>query len=315
MISNIDGPVWLPSLPPSFEQFLAPNLQPVPILPAVALLVAVAYLTGAIRLWTHGRRWSVLRTFCFLLGSVLLLVVTGAGIEGYGFTLFSVFMFQQLTLMMIIAPLLVLGSPGTLLLRATPHRGLGRLVLRLAHAGLRSTAASIALHPALLIPFMIFSYFGLYLSGAANILLSTWLGHVVIEIGFLVVGILSAVPLISVDPLPRKTSHAGRLVDTFADMQIHAGFGLVMMLTQYPLVAYFTTAPAAWNIDPVRDQALAGVLAWTYGEVPLLVILIVTMARWAKRDTTRAARVQERTDDETDAYNDYLQRLSSGQSQ
>jgi hypothetical protein len=123
MIANIDGPVWLPSLPPSFEQFLAPNLQPVPILPAVALLVAVAYLMGAIRLWTHWRRWSVLRTFCFLLGSVLLLVVTGAGVEGYGFTLFSVFMFQQLTLMMIIPPLLVSGSPGTLLLRAPPHRG------------------------------------------------------------------------------------------------------------------------------------------------------------------------------------------------
>lgn len=311
---GVDGPVWIPSLPPSLEQFLAPNLQPLPVLPLLALIVAAAYVAGAIRLRTQGRRWSSIRTACFLLGSTLLVVVTGAGIEGYGLRMFSVFMLQQLTLMMVIPPLLLLGSPGTLLLRATPHRGVGRLVLQVALGCLRSRAAKFALHPALVIPLMVLSLFGLYLSGAANVLLRSWAGHVSLEALFLVVGILIAAPLVSADPLPRRTSYVSRLFDAFVEMQLHAGFGLALTLTVTPLVAFFSDAPAAWNVDPVRDQWMAGALAWTYGEVPLLVLLIVTLVRWQRQDTTRAVRAQDRTDAELEGYNEYLRGLHSPRS-
>ncbi|MCI4658463.1 cytochrome c oxidase assembly protein [Cryobacterium zhongshanensis] len=311
---GVDGPVWIPSLPPSLEQFLAPNLQPLPVLPILGLIVAAAYLAGAIRLWTRGYRWSWIRTACFLLGSALLVVITGAGIEGYGLRMFSVFMLQQLTLMMVIPPLLLLGSPGTLLLRATPHRGIGRLTLQAALGCLRSRAAKFALHPVLVIPLMVLSLFGLYLSGAANVLLRSWIGHVSLEALFLFVGILIAAPLVSADPLPRRTSYVSRLFDAFVEMQLHAGFGLVLTLSVAPVVAFFSDAPAAWNVDPVRDQWMAGALAWTYGEVPLLVLLIVTLVRWQRQDTTRAVRAQDRTDAEMEEYNEYLRGLHSPRS-
>lgn len=306
----IVGPVWWPTLPPSFEQLLFAGLQPVPLLPVIALILAVAYTSGAIRMWARGCRWSVIRTACFLLGCLLLFAVTGAGVEGYGLGMFSVFMFQQLTLMMVIAPLLVLGSPGTLLLRATPHRGVGRSVLRLALGGLRSRAARFALHPALVIPLMLLCFFGLYLSGAANVLLRTWTGHILLEIVFLSVGILVTAPLVSSDPLPRRTSYVSRLFDIFIEIQVHAIFGLVMLLSTTPLVDYFVTAaPEAWDVDPVRDQGVAGILAWTYGELPLVVMLIVTLTRWYSQDTTRAAKAQSRNDAEMVEYNEYLRRL------
>ena len=308
---GVDGPVWIPSLPPSLEQFLAPNLQPIPVLPILALIVATAYVAGAIRLWTQGRGWSWIRTVCFLLGSTLLVVVTGAGIEGYGLRMFSVFMLQQLTLMMVIPSLLLLGSPGTLLLRATPHRGAGRPVLQAALGCLRSRAAKFALHPALVIPLMVLSLFGLYLSGVANVLLRSWIGHVGLEALFLFVGILIAAPLVSADPLPRRTSYVSRIFDAFAEMQLHAGFGLALTLTVTPLVAFFSDAPAAWNVDPVRDQWMAGALAWTYGEVPLLVLLILTLVRWRRQDTKLAVRAQDRTDAELEAYNDYLRGIQT----
>lgn len=310
MNTDIDGPVWVPTLPPSYEQLLAPNLQPIPLLPAVALLLAAAYTIGAIRLWTQGRRWSVIRTICFLVGCFILMVVTGAGIEGYGYELFSVFMFQQLTLMMVVPPLLILGSPGTLLLRATPHRGLGRTILGAALGALRSPVARAALHPASVIPLAALSYLGLYLTGAADILLRTWIGHVSLEIAFLCIGILVATPLISADPLPRRTSFVFRVVDTFAEMQIHAILGLVLMLTHTPIIPFFTTTPESWNIDSAIDQSVAGILAWTYGELPLLIILIVTLARWERRDTRQAVTKQARNDAELDEYNEYLRRLS-----
>jgi putative membrane protein len=310
MTADVEGPVWVPSLPPTLEQFLAPNLQPVPLLPILALILAAAYTAGAVRLWTHGRRWSPLRAACFIGGCAFLAVVTGAGIEGYGYELFSVFMFQQLTLMMVIPPLLVLGSPGTLLLRATPHHGLGRITLRVALSALRSPFARFALHPALVIPLVALTYLGLYLTGVADTLLRTWVGHVSLELAFLSIGVLVATPLVSADPLPRRTSFVYRIVDTFAEMQIHAVLGLVLILTLTPIVPFFADVPESWKIDPALDQSMAGVLAWTYGELPLLVILIVTLARWERRDTKQAARLQTQNDAELDDYNAYLGRLS-----
>lgn len=304
------GPAQWPTAPPDFEHFLMPELQPVPVLPAAAILLASIYLVGAIVMWRRGNPWSVIRTACFLLGCIVLLALTGTRIEGYGLGMFSVFMFQQLTLMIFVAPLLALGSPGTLLLRATPRRGVGRVVLRVALCGLRSRAAKLAMHPALVIPLMVLCLFGLYIGGAANVLLQTFAGHLFLEVAFLIVGILVTAPLVSSDPLPRTASHASRVFDIFIEMQVHAAFGLVMLFSTAPFVAHFATAaPDAWNVDPVRDQGVAGILAWTYGEMPLLIMLIVTLTRWQRQDTTRATRAQSRNDLETDAYNEYLARL------
>lgn len=299
-----------PLLPPNFDQFLLPVSPTLPVLPAIAVIIAIAYLAGVVRLRRHGQHWSWLRTACFMLGCVLMAVVTGAGIDAYGQLMFSIFMFQQLALMMVIAPLLVLGSPGTLLLRATPHRGLGNMVLRVALRGLRSRTARFALHPALVIPLMLLCFFGMYVGGVADVVLRSWIGHVLLEVVFLIVGILITAPLVSSDPLPRRTSYPSRLFDIFLEMQVHAAFGLVMLFSLTPVVPYFATAaPESWEVDPVRDQGIAGILAWTFGELPLLAMLIVTLARWQRRDRRRAKRVQRRDDEATDAYNEYLLQL------
>jgi Predicted membrane protein len=256
------------------------------------------------------------RTVCFLLGCSLLFIVMGTGIEGYGYRLFSVFMFQQLTLMMAVPILLVLGSPGTLLLRATPHLGVGRAVLAAGFWGLRGRTFRFLLHPALMIPLFLFTFYGLYLTGLADVLLQTWGGHLALELAFLVTGILFTVPLISVDPLPRKQSHFGRLIDVFAEMPLHAFFGVIVMMATLPLLDYFAIPSAAWNINPVKDQQIAGGLAWGYGELPTVIILIVLLIRWERDDTMQANRATRHADEfgdaELDAYNRRLQKLTRG---
>ncbi len=304
---------WIPTAPPDLLQFLAPNLQPIPVLPVIGTLMAVAYLIGAIRLWRQGRRWSVGRTVLFLSGCLLTIVVTGAGIEGYGFVLFSVFMFQQLTLMMAIPPLLVLGAPGTLLLKATPHDGLGRWVLRAAFAGLRSRISRFLLHPGFTLPLFLLSFYGLYLGGLADIILATWLGHTLLEVLFLAAGILFTIPILSTDPLPRRQSHAGRLMDLFGEMALHAFFGVILMMATAPLVKVFTKPPAEWGIDLLYDQQIAGALSWSYGEFPTVLILLFMLPRWFRDDTARARAADVRADvlgtPELDAYNAYLAQL------
>jgi putative membrane protein len=52
---------------------------------------------------------------------------------------------------------------------------------------------------------------------------------------------------------------------------------------------------------------------WTYGELPVVVILLISLARWQREDTRKAARETQRADLEGDAeledYNAYLRGL------
>lgn len=304
---------WTPDVPPSLLGLLSPVALPFPLLPAVAGALAVAYLAGALRLWTKRRRWPVWRTVSFLFGCVLLAAVTGLGVEAYGYALFSVFMFQQLTLMMAIPPLLVLGSPGTLLLRATPHRGFGLVVLHAAHAGLRSRVARWALSPWVALPLYLFAFYGLYLADFADRILTAPGGHIGLEMGFLVAGILFTIPVLSADPQPARLSHSGRAIDVFAEAALHAFFGVFLMTSTTLLVDSFAASTVALGIDPIHDQGLAGGLAWSYGEAPTLLMLIFVMHRWFRDDTARdaaAARYADaHGDPELDAYNAHLDML------
>jgi putative membrane protein len=261
---------------------LALDLQPIPLIPLLVLGAAVLYFAGAVRLWRKGRRWSVAATVSFLAGCLVTAVVMGAGIEGYGFRLFSAFMFQQLTLMMAVPPLLVLGRPGTLLLRATPHVGLGRIVLKVALWALRSAVGRVLLHPALSIALFLLSFYALYLGSLADRLLSTWGGHVGLEVAFLLAGVLFTVPVLSSDPLPRRQRPWGRAVDMFVEMPLHAFFGVIVMMASAPLVDAFSQPPASWGVNVMSDQAIAGGLAWSYGELPSLVLLLIVFTRWER---------------------------------
>lgn len=304
---------WIPDEAPTLTGFLTPLPQPFPLLPAIGILLAVAYLAGAIQLWRQGRRWSVMRTISFVLGCLLLVGVTGLGIENYGYAMLSVFMFQQLTLMMAIPPLLVLGSPGTLLLRATPHRGVGLLVLGAAHAGLRSRAARWALSPIVAVPVYLLAFYGLYVAEFADLVLAVPGGHQALEVAFLVSGVLFTVPILSSDPLPVHMTYAGRAIDLFAEAALHAFLGVFMMMSTSLLVTHFAAPTTALGVDPIEDQWLAGALAWSYGEAPSLLMLIYVMHRWFRDDTSRAAAADRHADlhgnDELDSYNDYLNRL------
>ena len=304
------SPNWIGESPPELGDLVALTTPPSLLLPIVGVLLALLYLGAAISLWIRGRRWSVGRTVLFLLGCAIITLVTGLGIEHYGYSMLSVFMFQQLTLMMLVPPLLVLGSPGTLLLRATPHRGLGRTVLSVALKALRSRVARWLLHPVFTVPLFLLSFYGLYLGGLADVLLALPLGHVALEVAFLIAGVLFAAPILSSDPLPLRMSHAARTIDITAEVALHAFFGVFLMISPTLLVDSFANTSAAMGVDPLADQALAGGLAWSYGEGPNAILLIYVLHRWFRDDTARARAADRRADahgnPDLDAYNAYL---------
>jgi putative membrane protein len=308
-----DDWVDLPDSPPSLAEFIAFDPQPFPMLPAIGLMLAGLYLLGAISLWRRRRRWSVAKTISFLTGCLAIVAVTGLGIESYGYVMFSVFMFQQLTLMMLIPALLVLGSPGTLLLRATPHRGWGRAVQRVALLGLRSRVGKFVLHPALTVPLFLFFFYGLYLADLADLILALPFGHTALELTFLAAGVIFTVPILSSDPLPTRMSYPARAIDLIAEVALHAFFGVFIMVSPSLILDTFASPPPSLMIDPLADQGIAGGLAWSYGEGPNVLMLIYILNRWFRDDTRKAEAADRRAardgDPDLDAYNAYLERL------
>ncbi|MGB3373954.1 MAG: cytochrome c oxidase assembly protein [Microbacterium sp.] len=278
-----------------------------PVIAVAALLLCAWYLQGAIRMWVRSRPWSAPRTISFVLGCALMFVIATFGVNRYASVSLTALMFQQITAMTVIPPLLILGSPGRLLLRSTSHRGAGRLILRVAHAGLRSRWTRALLHPLMPIAIALVAFPGLYLTDVVSVVMTNRVGATLLLIFFLGAGITAAVPLWSSDPLPRAPSFPARLIDIVVEIQVHAILGLILIRAGKPLLTAYTVPQQ--GVDPAFDQAIAGMLLWTYAELPLLIVLIVCLSRWQSRDRRRARLNDAREDAELEAYNAYLQQI------
>lgn len=272
----------------------------------LAIVCLALYLAGAISLWVRGKRWGIGSTLLFTLGCVVWFAATGLTANAYAEELVAVLLFQQITLMVVVPPFLLMGSPGRLLLRATPRRGVGRPVLRLALGAYRSRTAQVLLHPATVIIIAVLAFPTLYFTDTVSWFLELPSGHLILLTLFLVFGTIGAAPLWSLDPLPRAPSFVVRIIDVLLEIQIHAIFGLVLLRSTEPMFRWYAADPDAWGISRALDQAIAGGLIWSYGELPLLIVLIVTISKWRTSDLRQAKRREAQEDAELDAYNAYL---------
>ena len=84
------------------------------------------------------------------------------------------------------------------------------------------------------------------------------------------------------------------------------------MMAPRALTDTFAQPPANWNVDPVADQAVAGALAWSYGEPVALLTTLIFAIRWRRDEESESAKREadvERGDAELAAYNAFLRGL------
>lgn len=314
-MSGMSGPGWMPSAPPTLARLLAWHPQPIPMAPGLCLLAAVLYGAAVIRLRRRGDAWPLGRTVAFGLGLTCVLAVTGTGIGGYGMELLSIHMVQHMTLSMLAPIPLLLGAPVTLALRALRPAGPGRLGPReVLLAVLHSRFAVVMTSPFVTLPLLVSSLYGLYFTSLFGYLMSTWWGHGLMLGHFLAVGLLFYFPLLGVDPSPRKPHPVIGMLELLAGMPFHAFFGIAVMMSSGLITPFFAHPPASWGVSAMADQSTAGAIAWGFGEVPTLIMLLAMAARWM-RSEERVARRSDRAADrdgdaELRAYNDYLQKLA-----
>lgn len=306
-LAHMSGPMWMPMMPPTLARLLAWHPQPVPMVLALTCLAATGYAWAVVSLARKGHRWPAHRSLLFGLGVATQVVMTGTGLNGYGMAMFSVHMVQHMVLSMITPLLLLLGRPVTLALRALPSRSRTRRnLVRL----IRSRAARIATSPGFTIPLFVLSLYGLYYTSAFDELMSSWYGHALMLVHFVLTGLLLFWPILGLDPSPRPQSPPLRLIESFLPMPFHAFFGVTVMGMNTLLVNTFAHPPRTWQLSPVADQQLGGGLAWGFTELPNLAVVLIVAVTWARasgREARRHDRSEDRTGDaERMAYNAWL---------
>lgn len=310
--------MWHPEQYVDVGRLLMWHPQPVPIVPLLCLIGALLYAWGVWRLHRRGAHWPISRTINWFVGLALIVMVTATGIGGYSMQLFSVHMFQHMILSMIAPVPMLLGAPITLALRALPaSRGRSGAARRLLLVVLHSKFAMVVSSPMFTIPVFLFSLYGLYFTPIFDWMMSGFVGHEVMLIHFVLVGLLLLWPIMAVDPSPHNQAPPLRIIEIFITAPFHAFFGIAVMMSGTLIASYFAHPPMAWHVDVMFDQQIAGAIAWGMSEIPTLLVALAIGVLWSRssdREARRFDRAEDRaerlgTESELSSYNDYLASL------
>lgn len=269
-----------------------------------AIVLAAVYLAGVLRLRRRGDAWATGRTAAWLLGCVVLLVATSSGIGRYAPAVFSVHMVAHMLLAMLAPILLVLGAPVTLALRALPAAGRdappGPREWLLA--ALHSRVSRVLTNPIVALVLFVGSFYALYFGGIFDAIAGNHAAHVAMNLHFLLSGYLFYWVVIGVDPTPRPIPPLAKVGIVFASLPLHAFFGVVLMGSRDVLAGdFYRSLGLSWNADLAADQRLGGGIAWSAGELPLVLVLIALLVQWTRTDRRTAKRLDRAADRDDDA--------------
>ncbi|WP_179471117.1 cytochrome c oxidase assembly protein [Mycolicibacterium vinylchloridicum] len=287
------------------------------LLGVAAVVMALAYVIGVLRLRKRGDGWPPGRLVAWLFGCAALLFTTGSGVRAYGSAMFSVHMGEHMTLNMFIPVFLVLGAPITLALRALPTAGAGNppgpreWLLWLVH----SRVSRFLSHPATAFVLFVGSLYAVYFTPLFDTLVRYHWGHEFMSLHFMITGYLFFWGIIGIDPGPKRLPFIGRLGMLFAVMPFHAFFGIATMtMTSVLGGTFYRSLHLPWLASLNDDQHLGGAIAWGSSELPIIVVVVALVVQWSRQDRRAAVRSDRHSDanydDDLDAYNAMLAELA-----
>ena len=251
-------------------------------------LSAILYAAGMYRLWKAsgiGRGIRVWEAFCYWLGWLALVVALVSPLHPWGRVLFSAHMTQHEILMLVAAPLIVLGHPLVVYLWAFPAgfaKGISNWTTRRAWQVVwRSISNGFS---AFLISGIV-----LWVWHAPALFQATldheWV-HAAQHISFLVTALLFWWAVM------RGRQHAanyGLAVLYMFATAIHSGL-LGALLTFARTVWYpaYSGTTAEWGLTPLEDQQIGGLIMWIPAGLVYVIAGLALMAAWIRESERRA---------------------------
>lgn len=251
--------------------------------------MALVYLRGA----QARRSWPVWRTALFFLGLAALLVSLASAIDAIALELFSIHMVQHMLLLVVAAPLLLLGAPVRPLLRGLPA-ALRRSVVR---ALARNTAFRALVHllrqPLVAAGLYVVGLYGWHIPALYDAAVESPMIHVLEHTWFLVTALLFW--SVVIDPVPFRATlpYAARipflLLVGAAQNTILGG---LLAFSERPYYLPYLTTTAKYGLDPATDQRLGGAIMWVPGDLIFLAAASFSFFLWLQSEE-QAQRLRE----------------------
>jgi putative membrane protein len=259
------------------------------IVGAVIGLAAVGYGVGLRRLWyrgTRGHRDLVLRAVAFAGGLAAVGVALLSPLDRWGAQLFALHMIQHEILMLIGAPLLVVGRPLPLWLWALSGRA-RTWIAQLAHG--RSVQI---VWTALLSPIVAWLLHALVLwIWHAPRLFEGALRHETVHdiqhLSFLVSALVFWAAMVEA----RKQAQQGAAIVYLFTTTAHTSvLGALITFATRPWYAAYLQTPRDWDLSALEDQQLGGLIMWVPGSLVYVGIALALLVRWIRTSDLSAAR-------------------------
>lgn len=256
-----------------------------PAVVILLLLTAVVYIAGLIRMYRTSARASIRwdSVACFAVGWTSLVLALDSPIHEIGEQLFWVHMTQHEILMLISAPLLVLGRPLVPFLYALSPSWRQR-VAELSHTRAFSATWRSISSPAsawLISALALWAWHVPWLFTRA--IESDWM-HAAQHASFLLSALLFWWPLANGAP---SMGYGGAMVYVFTTAMHTSILGALLTFARMPWYApYVHTAPL-WNLTALEDQQLGGLIMWIPAGTLLLAAFLILLVKWMKQSQDR----------------------------
>jgi cytochrome c oxidase assembly factor CtaG len=266
------------------------RLDPVAI--ALAAGAGLLYAIGVRRVSRAGSPWAPGRRAAFFAGLGVALLSLVSPIDAYAEVLLSVHVLQHVLLALVSAPLLLLGAPVSLALRASSPEARRRFLLPVLHG----RTASILGRPAVAWALFVGVQFGVHLSPLYEQALESDLVHALEHALFLAAGLVFWWPVVGRDPVPHRMGYPARLLYLALAMPVEAVLGVVILSASEPLYSHYASLPAPWGPSALSEQGNAGAIMWILGTLGLVVAALLVAGAWMRDETARQRRLEARLD-------------------
>jgi len=266
------------------------EFDPLFVLPV--MLITWLYVEGVRRVKRlHPRSpFPRRRVAYFLMGIGALTLALASPIAAYDTDFFAAHMIQHMLIIMVAAPLLLLGTPIVLALRAASPRVRQNTLLPILHSrAMRAISFPVLAWVLLAMTLWLTHYSELFNVALENI----WL-HRMEHLFYVSVALLFWWPVVSAEPSPWRLNHPVRMLYVFLQMPQSSFLAVSIYNAQSVIFPHYRTISRTWGPSPIMDQAYAGVIMWIGGDVAFLVALALIAYSWVKFDEREAKRIDRR---------------------
>jgi putative membrane protein len=262
----------------SFEPFVVIGL----------VISGTLYLRGLLRLWHAGKIRRGIRpweAWCFGAGWFALIIALVSPLHAWGSVLFSAHMTQHEILMLVAAPLLVLGRPLIAFLKAIPSKSAYLVVWAANVSGLQKVWRGIT-HPFvawLIHATALWMWHVPYLFQAT---LESEFIHALQHTSFLFSALLFWWAVIHGR---RRRLGFGAAVLYMFTTALHSGLlGALITFARIVIYPAYNETTASWKLTPLEDQQLGGLIMWVPAGLVYVFAGLALFAGWLRESETRA---------------------------